>query len=84
MPNDKTRLGSGKKMKEDWLKASICLSDIPAESTFTYEGKMYCKVDINIHNKKNAFGKDVSVWLDNYKPEKKDNQSNYSDDDMPI
>jgi len=61
--------GSGKKQSEKWLKSSLCLSDIPKEHIFDYNGKEYVKVNININEEPNQFGKDVSVSVDTFKPE---------------
>ena len=61
--------GSGKKQNEKWLKASICLTDLPAEHIFEYNGKKYLKLNININDQPNQFGKDVSLSVDTWKPE---------------
>lgn len=69
MANDKKiRLGNGKKKNPTWLKASICLTDA-LEHSFSYEGKKYVKVDINIYDQPNDWGKDVAITLDTFKPE---------------
>jgi hypothetical protein len=69
--SEKIRIGNGTKKSDKWLKSSICLTDIPKENTFEYNGKTYVKVDINIFDKPNKFGKDVSISIDEYKPEEK-------------
>jgi hypothetical protein len=69
--SEKIRIGNGTKKSDKWLKSSICLTDIPKENTFEYNGKTYVKVDINIFDKPNKFGKDVSILIDEYKPEEK-------------
>lgn len=68
MAQDKIRIGNGQKKSEKWLKSSICLTDIPKDKTFEYNGKTYVKVDINIFDSPNRFGKDVSISIDEYKP----------------
>ena len=73
--SEKIKIGSGKKRNEKWLTASICLSDIPAEHVFEYNGKKYVKTNINVFDEPNQYGKDVSVSVDTYKPEQKDEQS---------
>lgn len=65
---DKIRLGGGKKKSDTWFKASICI-DEALQHAFEYEGKKYIKIDINVYDKPNQFGKDVAVTLDTYKPE---------------
>lgn len=72
MANDKIRLGNGKKKNPTWLKASICIDDALSNS-FEYNGKKYVKVDINIYDDPNQYGKDVAIYLDTYKPEQKSN-----------
>lgn len=66
--NEKIRLGNGKKKNPTWLKASICITDA-LQHAFEYDGKKYIKVDINIYDQPNQYGKDVSVFLDTYKPD---------------
>jgi hypothetical protein len=69
MANEKKiRLGNGKKKNPTWLKASICLTDA-LEHSFSYEGKKYIKVDINVYDEPNQYGKDVAITLDTYKPD---------------
>lgn len=65
---NKVRLGNGKKKNPTWLKASICLTDA-LEHSFSYEGKKYVKVDINVYDEPNQYGKDVSITLDTFKPD---------------
>lgn len=65
---EKIRLGNGKKKNPTWLKASICITDA-LQHAFEYNGKKYIKVDINIYDEPNQYGKDVAVTLDTYKPE---------------
>jgi hypothetical protein len=62
------KIGNGTKKSDKWLKSSICLTDIPKELTFEYNGKTYVKVDINIYASPNQFGKDVSISIDEWKP----------------
>jgi len=71
MSETKIKIGNGQKKSEKWLKSSICLSDIPEDKTFEYNGKTYVKVDINISDSPNKFGKDVNIAIDDWKPEEK-------------
>ena len=64
----KIRLGNGKKRSESWLTAAICLSDCQAHA-YTYNGKTYVNVNINIFDKPNDYGKDVAINLNDYKKE---------------
>jgi hypothetical protein len=71
MEQKKVYIGNGKKKADNWLTSSICLSDIPAEHVFEYNGKKYLKVNINVKDAPDQYGKDVSISVDTYKPEAK-------------
>jgi hypothetical protein len=62
-------IGNGKKQKDNWLKSSLCLTDIPKEHTFEYNGKTYVKVNINVKDQADQYGKDVSITVDTWKPD---------------
>ena len=62
-------IGNGKKQKDNWLKSSLCISDIPKEHTFEYNGKTYVKVNINVKDEVDQYGKDVSITVDSWKPD---------------
>ncbi len=64
----KTRLGNGKKRSDSWITAAICISDAEAH-TYTYNGKKYVNLNINIYDKPNEYGKDVAITLNDYKKE---------------
>lgn len=64
----KIRLGSGKKKSDSWFKASICI-DEALQHAFEYDGKKYIKIDINVYDEPNQYGKDVAISLDTYKPD---------------
>jgi hypothetical protein len=63
----KIYLGSGKKRKPEWLTAAVCLSDAEKHS-YEYNGKTYVNVNINVYDKVNEYGKDVSITLNDYNP----------------
>jgi len=62
----KVRLGNGKKRSESWLTAAICISDAESNA-YTYNGKKYVNVNINIYDQPNEYGKDVAITLNEYK-----------------
>lgn len=66
--NDRVYCGSGKKQSNTWLKVSVCLTDLEAH-TFEYNGKKYAKLNININDEPNKWGKDVSLSVDTWQPE---------------
>jgi hypothetical protein len=75
-------IGNGKKQNETWLKSSLCLSDIPKEHVFEYNGKKYLKVNINVKPEPDTYGKDVSITVDTWKP--KEEAPAKQEDDMPF
>ena len=62
-------IGNGVRKGDTWLTSSLCLSDIPAEHMFEYKGKKYVKVNINIKDEVDQYGKDVSITVDTWKPD---------------
>ena len=79
-------IGSGKKQKDNWLKSSLCISDIPKEHTFEYNGKTYVKVSINVKDAPDQYGKDVSITVDTWKPDAQpiEGISKEEKDDLPF
>jgi hypothetical protein len=61
----KIRLGSGKKRSATWMTASICSSDAKVHE-YTYNGKQYFNININIYDTPNQYGKDVAITLNDY------------------
>lgn len=62
----KVRLGNGKKRSASWLTAAICISDAETHA-YTYNGKKYVNVNVNIYDQPNEYGKDVAITLNDYK-----------------
>jgi len=63
-------VGSGKKQNNTWLKVTINpekLKDFIQE----YEGNKFVKLNINIKDQPDQYGKDVSISVDEWKPEVK-------------
>ena len=79
-------IGNGKKQKDNWLKSSLCISDIPKEYTFDYNGKTYVKVNINLKDEVDQYGKDVSITVDTWKPDSQpiDGISKEETNDLPF
>jgi hypothetical protein len=69
-------VGSGKK-KFDTLRAiTLCLTDIPQEHIFEYNGKKYIRLNVNDKKEADQYGKDIALSVDTWQPEKKeDNKS---------
>ena len=73
MADKKIYAGSGKKKNDTWLKVSLDLGKLNANS-FEFNGKRYAKVDINVKPAPDNYGKDVSVSIDTWQPEGKQQQ----------
>jgi hypothetical protein len=76
---NKIYAGSGKKQKDWSRKISVCLSDLPKEHIFEYNGKEYIKLDIVDKKEADKYGKDVMVIIDTWKPENKKSDLNALD-----
>jgi hypothetical protein len=90
---DKVFIGGGKKITGqygDFRSVSICLSKIPADAKFEYNGEQYVKLNIGDKKEADQYGKDVSVSINDWKPsEAKVSNSTPktnagSDDDLPF
>jgi hypothetical protein len=85
MSEEKTiYIGNGKKMKDNWFKSSLCLTDIPKEHTFEYNGKKYIKVNINLKDEVDQYGKDVNITVDTWKPETQEKKTEEVSDGLPF
>ena len=62
-------IGNGVRKGDTWLTSSLCLSDIPAEHMLEFNEKKYIKVNINIKDEVDQYGKDVSISVDTWKPD---------------
>lgn len=60
--------GSGKKQNDSWLKCTINPDKI-MDYIQTYEGNKFVKLNINIKEEPDQYGKDVSISIDTWKPE---------------
>ena len=69
----KIRLGNGRKKSASWLTAAICISDAEAHA-YTYNGKKYVNLNINIYDAPNEYGKDVAITLNDFKKEESNSQ----------
>lgn len=64
----KVKLGNGKKRNDSWITSSFCITDAE-EHAYTYEGKKYVNININVYEEANKYGKDVAITLNDYKKE---------------
>jgi len=69
MENKKTYCGSGKKQSETWMKATINVDKIK-DHIQEFKGSRFVKININLKEEADQYGKDVSISIDTWKPEK--------------
>lgn len=70
MSTEKTYCGSGKKQNETWIKATINIDKIK-DHISEFKGHKFVKLNINIKDELDQFGKDVSISIDTWEPEQK-------------
>ena len=75
--------GSGKKQNDQWLKCTIN-PDKLMEYIQTYEGNKFVKLNINIKEQPDRYGKDVSITIDTWKPDTKDRVEIVEDSKDPL
>ena len=75
--------GSGKKMNDKWLKVTIN-PDKLRDYIQEFSGNKFIRLNINIKDEADQYGKDVSISVDTWKPEEKKveqlKKSDYEDD----
>lgn len=79
MTDKKVYCGSGKKRSDTWLSITINPDKLQGFIE-EYNGSKFVKLNINIKNEPDQFGKDVSVSIDTFKPEKKETGKKYETD----
>jgi len=75
------------KFDGDQVACSLCLSDLPKEHVFEYEGKKYIKLKVTKKREVDQYGKSHYVEVDTWKPEQKQVQQSQQvqqDDDLPF
>jgi hypothetical protein len=73
--SDTIYAGKGKKMKENWIKATL-KPDVLMQNIKTHKGHEYIPVNININEKPDKYGKDVSISIDTWEPKNTPQQKN--------
>lgn len=63
--------GSAKQINDGFIKITVCLSDLPKEFIFEYNGKKYIKLDLAKKPEVDKYGKTHSLKVDTWKPEPK-------------
>ena len=80
--------GSGKTQNEKWLKATINVEKIK-DHIEEFKGHKFIRININIKEEKDQYGKDVSISIDKWEPEQKeqvakDDSFDDSAEDLPF
>lgn len=83
MEKQKVYCGSGKKRSDNWISATINLDKIK-EHIQEYNGSKFIKVNINVKQEPDQYGKDVSITIDTWKPEPKFTHDNTPPADLPF
>ena len=78
MADKKIYCGSGKQQTKTWFKATV-KSKILMEYLQEYKGAEFTKIDINLLDKPDKFGKDVEITIDTWKPTKKKEDFDYKE-----
>ena len=60
--------GGGKKMASDWINVTLHIDKI-VDHVFEYNGKKYLKLNVNVREEPDQYGKDVSLSVDQGKKE---------------
>tara|TARA_R110001583_G_scaffold21580_2_gene82007 strand:- start:415 stop:675 length:261 start_codon:yes stop_codon:yes gene_type:complete len=81
---EKIFVGSGKeKFDGNMVETSLCLTDIPKEHVFEFEGKKYIKLNVVKKREADQYGKSHYIEVNTWKPEEKKAVSQ-QDDDLPF
>ena len=77
--------GSGKVMNDKWLKVTINPSKI-SDHIQEYNGNKFIKLNINLKDEPDQYGKDVSISVDTWTPdsEAKSEAKSESSNDLPF
>jgi len=80
--------GGGNKRNENWLTVTVHI-DKAKEHIFDYKGNKYLKLNINVKDQADQYGKDVSLSVNTYQPEKEQTQQKVAapveeSDDLPF
>ena len=74
MSKEKIYCGSGKKQSETWLKVNINVAKFK-DHISEYKGHKFIKLNVNILEEPDMYGKDVSITIDTWQPDKKYNDT---------
>ncbi len=82
--SEKIYVGSGtSKFDGDQVACSLCLTDLPQEHMFEYNGKKYIKLIVQKKREADQYGKTHYVAVDTWKPEAKKEEAK-EEQDLPF
>lgn len=65
---EKIYVGKGKKKSDTWFKATMNMDKF-MDHIQEYKGTKFLKLDINVFDEPDKYGKDVSITIDTWQPE---------------
>mgnify|MGYP003139197730 FL=1 len=86
MAEEKIYVGNGvSKFDGQMVSMSVCLSDLPKEHMFEYNGKRYIKLNVSAkRDGADDYGKTHYVTVDTFKPEQKKEEPKQQEADLPF
>ena len=80
MSKNKIFVGSGKVQTDTWFKCTINPDKLLDEYIQEYNGNRYIKLNINVKDQPDKYGKDVEITIDTWQPKK----SKVTEDDVNV
>lgn len=68
MADKKIYVGNGKKKSDTWFKATINMDKLK-DHIKEFHGNRIVKLDINIYDEPDQYGKDVKITIDTWEPD---------------
>ena len=82
---EKIYVGNGtSKFDGNQVACSVCLTDLPQEHMFEYNGKKYIKLIVQEKKNTDEYGKTHFVAVDTWKPEPKKETAPAVEEDLPF
>lgn len=71
MEKERIFCGNARQTNENYTSISLCLTDIPKEHIFEYQGKKYIKLTLGKKETVDGYGRTHWLAIDTWKPESK-------------
>ncbi len=82
--SDKIYCGSGKeKFEGNLVEVSLCVSDLPKDKIFEYNGKKYIKLKVVKKREIDEYGKSHYIEVDMFEPNQNQGNQSFRADDIP-